>query len=448
MFATVHTCRRLFTCLVVSALVLLFAQAQAAAQTIDVVKTESGLTAWLISDETVPIITMRFLFKNGATLDPEGREGTAELLTTLFDEGAGEMDSRAFQRTLQDLSMGLGFNAGRDSLSGSLSTLSANKEAAFEMLRLAINEPLFDDEAIERMRAQLLVGARSRESNPDTIATRTMARQIFDDHPYRRSSTGTPESLEAITRDDLITAYDTLLTRDHLVIAVVGDISADELGPLIEHAFVGLPQTADRPELMDAEIAFGGAVGIEFDSPQTLIRLVGPGLSQKDPDYLAAIVMNQILGGGGLTSRLFREVRERRGLTYGVSTGLLPLKAASLFMGGTATAADKAAETIDVMRAELERMATEGPTADEVEAAKSYLIGSYALRFDTSGSIAGQLLGIQVDDLGIDYFGRRNDLVRAITLEDVRRAAQRILASEPFTWVIVGAGAEELAAGL
>ncbi len=382
----------------------------------------------------------RLRLSGGAAQDPADKPGVANLLSTLLDEGAGEFDSAAFQLKLDETAVRLGFSADHDSFTGSLATLSTRKDQAFDLLALALTKPRFDPEPIERMRAAIVAQLKSEETDPDHIASVLFSSKTFPDHPYGRPDDGTPETLAAITRDDVVTFHAEKLARDNLVIGVVGDIGPEDLKPLLDKAFGGLPAKAVLTPVPEAVPVTGLTLSATVNEPQTVIRFATVGLKRDDKDFMAAFVMNHILGGGTFSSRLYNEIREKRGLAYTVWSALAAYDHTGLFLAGTSTRAEKAAESERIMREEIERMATGGPTEKELADAKRYLTGNYALRFDSSGKIAEQLVGLQQDGLPIDYFQTRNALVEAVTLEDVKRAAKRILDQTP-TVVTVGPAA-------
>jgi zinc protease len=411
----------------------------AGAMEIKKVTSPGGIEAWLVEDDTVPLVAMDFAFRNaGSAQDPVGKEGLANLLSSLLDEGAGDIASEAFQAKLADLAVKMSFDASRDAFTGELTTLAENRDAAFDLLRLAMTEPRFDPEPIARMKAQVVSGIRRNERDPEAIAGRLWSETAFPGHPYGRPTTGTESSVGAVGRTDLADFRRRAFARDNLVVAVVGAIDAKELGTLLDKTFGGLAAKSELATIPDVAPKSGGVAFRELPIPQTIIQFGGPGLKRDDPDFIPAFVMNHILGGGTFSSRLFEEIREKRGLAYGVDTYLLAYDHAGAFAGGTSTRADKAGETMSLIEKEVRRMADEGPTAAELAAAKRFLTGSYPLRFDTSGKIASQLLGIQLDNLGIDYVEKRNALIEAVTLEDVRRVAKRILDSGALTVVTVG----------
>jgi zinc protease len=409
----------------------------AAATTVQRVVSPGGIEAWLVEEHAVPMIAVDFSFEGGSAQDPVGREGLADLMSTLLDEGAGDLAAQAFQAKLEDLSIELSFADRRDRFDGEMKTLSENRDAAFDLLALSVNAPRFDAEAVDRMRAQALAGLRRAEKNPDAIAGRRLSEALFPGHPYGRPAEGTEATLAAIAPAELKDAHHRLFVKRGLKVAVVGDIDAATLAPLLDRVFGKLPESGPRSPVAEVAPAIGGRLDVALPIPQAVIRLGGVGLKRDDPDFLAAYVMNHILGGGSFSSWLYREVREKRGLAYSVTTGLAPLVHTGLFVGAVGTRADAAEETLALIRTEIARMRDVGPSEAELASAKAFLIGSYPLRFDTSDKIAGALLSIMVDGLGIDWIDRRNAAIEAVGLDDVRRVARRLFSSEPKV-VVVG----------
>lgn len=427
--------------LLAAAAVFLLAGAPAA-QAVDIERVVSpeGIEAWLVTESAVPVVTMSLAFRGGASQDPEDRPGTAQMVAGLLDEGAGELDSQAFQQRLQETHVELSFSARRDTFRGQMRTLAENLDEGFDLLRMALTEPRFDEDAVERRRSQALAGLRRQLQDPRTVASRNWSEAVFgEDHPYGRPVEGTLDSVDEIAIEDLRRFHETKLARDNLVVAVVGDIDAETLAPKLDEVFGGLPESADLTPVPPVDMPERDEeIVVEMDIPQTVMHFGRQGLVRDDDDFLAAYVANHILGGGSFTSRLYQEVREDRGLAYGVYSYLQSLEATGLFLGGVATRNDRAGESLSLIRDEVRRMAREGPTEEELEDAKRYLIGAYPLRFDNSGSIAGQLVQIQLNDLGIDYVNIRNELVEALTIDDVRRAARRLLEDGELLVTLVG----------
>lgn len=403
-----------------------------AAVEIQEVTSRSGVTAWLVEEYSVPIIAMRFAFEGGSTQEPDGREGLAGLMTGLFDEGAGDLDSDAFQERMADSGVEIGFNSTRDAIFGSMRALAEDRDEAFALLRLAIQEPRFDEAPVERIRAQLVARIKASARDPGTEGDIAWARAVYGDHPYARRDQGSEESLGAVTVDDLRAFHRRTFARDNLHVGVVGAIDAETLRETLDFLFADLPETADIVPVGRADLRLEQEIRVDHDLPQTSIRIAYPGIQRDSPDFFPAFMMNQILGGGTFSSWLFNEVRERRGLAYGISSALVSRAHASALMIGTSTRADRAEEAIAVIRAEIRRMAEEGPSEEELAAAKRYVIGAYAINnLDSSGAIARTLVQLQLEDLGIDYIERRAEIIEAVTLDEVRAAARKLLVGEP-----------------
>jgi zinc protease len=409
------------------------------AATIQEVTSASGIKAWLVEDYTVPIIAMNIAFRGGAAQDPDGKSGLANLMSGLLDEGAGDLDSRAFQARLEDLSVELSFDAGADAFYGNLRTLSINADQAFELFRVAVNEPRFDAEPVARIRSQVLANLRAAETNPNEIVSRRWSETLFPGHPYGRPNDGTTESVATISAYDLNAFHARTMARDNLYIVIVGAIDAAGAAKAVETMFGKLPPHAELVPVPETAPALGQTEHVALRVPQTIIRFGGPGLKRDDPDFIAAYVADEILGGGVFSSRLYKAIREERGLAYSVGTSLIPFDHAGAFVAATSVDATSADAALQIMREEISRLATDGPTAEELAATKDYLIGNFALRFDSSQKIARNLLSFQLDGLGIDYVDRRNEMIRAVTLADVKRVAERLW-SGSLSVVTVGPG--------
>ena len=424
----------IITCLT---LVLWFAPAHAIE--IKEVTSPGGIRAWLVESKSIPLIAMQFSFEGGSTSDPVGKEGTAHFITGMLDEGAGDLDSAAFQSRRDELAVKISFDSGTEQFEGSLQTLSKNRAEAFSLLKKALTSPHFENEAMERVRQQFLLSARDDEQDPDKIASRAWMNLAFAGQPYARRSNGTPDSIAKITPDDLRAAHKLIFSRNGLKVAVVGDIDAATLGQSLDEIFGDLPNTEPPKPVTSAKVAKGPQVKvIDRDIPQSIIVFGHEGILRNDPDFIPAFVMSQILGGGGFNSRLTTEVREKRGLTYGVGFGLSPMDHAGLYAGSLGTRNEKAGDALAVVKETLKKMADEGPTQTELDDMKTFLTGSYALRFDSDDKIAGQLLGLQQQRLGIDYVNKRNGLVEAVTLEQVKAQAKRLIDSDHLIVTVVG----------
>lgn len=411
----------------------------ASAMNIQTVKSPGGIEAWLVEDKSVPLVALRFAFSGGNTQDPVGKTGVAHFVSSMLDEGAGDLNSRAFQERMEELAMRMSFSDTRDTFFGSFQSLSENLEPASDLLKLALNAPRFDDDAVSRIRKQLMASLAYAAKDPQRIASKAWNAAAFPDHPYGLVTTGTAESLKTISADDLRNFVKTNFARDNLKVVAVGDIDTETLGKLLDKVFGDLPETASLREVPNISLPKGGKQEIiELDVPQSVAIFGLPGLARKDPDFIPAFVLNHILGGGGFSSKLMEEVREKRGLAYSVYSYLNPLDRSAVMQGSVATKNEAIAESLSVIRTELEKIANDGPSAEDLKGAQDYLTGSYALRFDSNSKIATQLLGIQVEELGKEYVDTRNAQIEAVTLEDIKRAASRFLDPDNLITVIVG----------
>jgi len=412
---------------------------EAHAMKIQEIVSPGGIKAWLVEEHSVPLIAVRFAFDGGNVEDPQGKEGVANFLTAMMDEGAGDLTSTDFQEKMEEIAARLSFDDTRDYVYGSFETLSANRDAAVALVKLAITKPRFDADAVERIRSQLQAGIVFANRDPNRVAGRAWSELAYPGHPYGRPANGTPESIAAITRDDLETYRRRVFAKDTLKVVVVGDIDAKATGEMLDHLFAGISGKAQLSTVPKKAPGPGPKLSvIEMDVPQSVAQFGLPGLERKDKDFIPAFVVNQILGGGGFASRLMEEVREKRGLAYSVYSYMSNYRESALFAGGVATKNEDIAQSLEVIKGQLKSMAEEGPSQAELDNAKSYLTGSFALRFDTNAKIANQLLGFLVDDYGIDYVDRRNALISAVTIEDAKRAAKRVLDSDALIVTVVG----------
>jgi zinc protease len=397
-----------------------------------------GIEAWFVQDATVPLIAMEYAFGGGAAQDPANKPGLGNMVASLLDEGSGDMDSKTYHERLDRRAIELSFTSSRDNFRGSLRMLKENKDEAYDLLRSALTAPRFDATDIERIRNQVLSSLRRESTNPTSLAGKKFLEVAYGSHPYGRGANGTLESVPTINVEDLRAYVGQVIARDTLRIAVVGDVDPDTLGKLLDKTFGGLPAKGNLTPVADVvaskppQRAF-----VPLDVPQTVVTFGGPGILRHDPDFMAGYVVNHILGGGGLSSRLYREVREKRGLAYSVYESLMWMDHSALFIGNTGTRADRAGETIDAIEQEIRRIAEEGPTQKELDDAKSYLKGSQMLALDTSSKLAQALLQYQLDKLPIDYIEKRNALVDAVTLEAAKRASKRLWGQGLLT-VVVG----------
>ncbi len=409
-----------------------------AAVEIQEVTSPGGITAWLVEEDAVPFTALELRFRGGGSIDREGKRGAISLMTATIEEGAGELDAQGFAIARDELAASFRFDVSRDALSVSARFLTENRDEAMALLKLALTQPRFDDEAIERVRAQVLSNLRSDANDPNTIAGERLNALAYGDHPYATSLDGTLESVAALTREDILNAYSDVIVKDRVYVGATGDITADELGALLDDLLGELPAGgAPLPEPVDLQLT--GGVSVEtLNVPQSVTLFAHAGIPRDDPDFFPAFVANEVFGGSGLQSRLSLEVREERGLTYGIGSYLINWDHANLLLGQFASANNRVSEAIDVVMDEWAKVAEEGVSEEELATAKTYLTGAYPLRFDSNASIARILVGMQIDGLPIDYIETRNGKVEAVTVDDVKRVAKRLYRPDALRFVVVG----------
>lgn len=396
-----------------------------------------GIEAWLFSDATVPIIVLRAYWRGGAASEPASLTGVTGIMADMMTEGSGDLDANAFKERLQDLNMALSFGANWDGVGMSLTTLSENRDAAFEMARLALRHPRFDAAPLDRIKRQQLVGIRTRETNPSFIANLALDQALYPEHPYARRTS--VEHIASIDRAALNARRLALFNRATLQVTIVGDIDAESAARALDTMFADLPTGVAPPPAETAALRAPTPLIVRpLPQPQSLVLFAAPGIQDEDPDWIPLAVANYILGGGGFSSRLMREVREQRGLVYGIGTSPSVRDQIAMLRGSAQSENEDVAEAIAVTRAEMARLYTEGATQTEVNDAITYLTGSFPLGIDSNAKIASVLHSYQIAGRDIDYINRRNDLIRAVTLEDVNRVIRRLFDPAAFTFVVVG----------
>ncbi|MFC2966645.1 M16 family metallopeptidase [Acidimangrovimonas pyrenivorans] len=405
---------------------------------VQAVTSPHGIKAWLVENHDLPFTALEIRFRGGSSLDAPGKRGAVNLMAGLLEEGAGDMNAQQFAAARDALAAHFRFNSSDDDVSISARFLSENRAKAIALLKQAIVHPRFDPDAIDRVRGQVISNIKSDAKDPNAIAGNTFYRLAFGSHPYGSSDQGTLESVKALTRQDMVDAHAATMARDRVYVAAAGDITPEQLGKLVDTLLDGLPAKGAPMPGPAKDLLTGGTTVVPFDTPQSVILFGEEGLKRHDPDFFPAYVMNEILGGGRFSARLMTEVREKRGLTYGVYSYLAPMDHAQLIMGSLASDNAKAGEAIKVIKQQWAKMAEDGVTKEELDAAKTYLTGSYPLRFDGNSRIARILVGMQMDHLPIDYIATRNKRMEAVTVADVNRVAKRLLKPENLRFVVVG----------
>ncbi len=402
------------------------------------ITTKGGIKVWLVEETSIPFIALEVQFKGGTSLDAQDKAGATYLMTGLLEEGSGDMDATDFSRATEELAASFGYDAGRDTVSISAQILTENQSQSLALLKQALMQPTFNQTAFDRVKKQVISIVKSSQTDPNDIAGRTIRTLAYPDHPYSQPREGTVETVEMLTVEDIQAAYQAAFAKDRMYVSVVGDITAAELGPLLDDLLGDLPDKGPALPQKTAFSAPGGLTVVDFDTPQTVAIWAHSGIDRGDPEFFAAYLLNHIMGGSGFTARLTQEVREKRGLTYGVYSYLAPYDYVSIVGGSVSSSNDRIKTAIDVIQDEWRKMADIGVTEAELIAAKKYLTGAYPLRFDGNGRIAGLLVGMQRQGLPIDYPKTRNDTINAVTLEQVNSVAKWLLKPDAMRFVVVG----------
>lgn len=400
--------------------------------------TPGGVSVWLVEEPSIPILSLRMAWTAGETNDPVGVEGLTNAMVYHMNEGAGELDAQGFFKGMEELNMSFSCGASNESTFCNASMLTDNADDSFEMIALALAEPRFDDGPFERFLREQEVGLKTRETNPQYLASRARAAALYPDHAYARETSA--ESVAAITQDAMRAQKDLLMVKEGMLVTAVGAMSPEELAPLIDQAVAGLPESSETAETSDVVLGAPKTepVIVDLPQPQSLVTFAAPAMKREDPDFYTAVVLNYTFGGGGFESRLMKDLRVEKGLTYGVYTQVSSQDKIQLWSGGGQTKNESAGEFIAGVKANMETMVADGMTEEELANAKAYLTGSYPLGFDSNAKIAARMMGVRLDELPVDFFDKRNAMVEAVTLEDVNRVAAEYLSPDNFTFVVVG----------
>ncbi|MDB5379318.1 MAG: insulinase family protein [Rubritepida sp.] len=397
---------------------------------------QGGITAWLVEDHSVPVVSLAWAWPQGAAADPRGKEGLASLSAAMLPEGAGDLSNVGFADALMDAGIGLSFTGGRDSFEGSFRALTDALPEAVRLARLAMTQPRLDAEALSRVRARALLASRQSLETPAGLARRAFWEAGFPTFTAGRLST--PESIAAIGQDDIRACLGAQLTRGNLLVTASGAIDAAGLKALLAELFGALPEhpIPDTPPLPN--LAEFGVTLRPKAAPQSTLVFGQDGLLPTDPDWEAFQVALRILAGGGFTSRLMKSVREERGLTYGIGAGLDLLFGRAVIIGNVQTANASVGEVWSLIRSAWTEMAAHGPTEAEVADALAFLGGSLPLQFTDSRRTASLLLNLRQTGRAPDWLAGRPARLAAIDRARVARVAARVLKPDGLVLAVSG----------
>lgn len=424
-------------------LVLLFALVPAAQAGLKIEhwQTASGARVYFVENHDLPILDVSVNFAAGSARDSRAKAGLAGLTQHMAKLGAAGMSDEEISRRSADVGAVLGGSVDADRASFTLRTLSSQRERsqALDIFTRILQQPDFPAAVLEREKARIIAGLREAATQPESLSDKAFASALYGDHPYGLPGDGEPETVAAITRDDLLGFYRSHYAARGAVIAIIGDITRAGAGELAESLTRGLPQGGEvvpLPAVRYPESA--REVKIAHPAAQSHILLGYPGVKRGDPDYFPLYVGNYILGGGGFVSRLTEEVREKRGMAYSVYSYFLPLADLGPFQIGLQTKREQAGQALALVRETLQRFIRQGPTAKELLAAKQNIIGGFPLRIDSNGKILDYLAVIGFYGLPLSYLDDFNQQVDKVTVAQIKDAFARRIDPGKLVTVIVG----------
>ena len=397
----------------------------------------SGARVLFVESRVLPIIDIQVDFVAGAAYDPPGKSGLAGLTRGLLDSGAGELDEEKIADRLADIGARLGGGTDNDRASLSLRSLSSKREreAAIDLMRLVLQQPVFSASVLEREKSRSVAGIQEADTRPASIAAKRFLAALYPAHPYGRSAT--VESIEKISREELMAFHRAHFGARRAFVSIIGDISRAEAEAIAQHLTLGLPDAPAEVSLPDTAMPVRGTERIDHPASQAHIHLGLPAVRRGDQDYIPLLVGNYILGGGGFVSRLMKEVREKRGYAYSVYSYFQPQKQLGPFQIGLQTKREQASDALRVVEDVLNEFLARGPTEAELKAAQRNLADGFPLRIDSNRKLLEYLAVMGFYGLPLSYLDDFPRKVEAVTVADIRAAFARHVKLEHIVTVIV-----------
>lgn len=403
----------------------------------------NGVQLVLATQSSVPMVAIACLVDGGARLDPPGKAGLAGLTASLLGEGTKGRSSQEIARLVDSLGASLRTSAGQDWIEVGATVLARDFETGVDLIARSLREPTFPPEEVSRIRTEVLGELKASDDNPHMVAQRAFRKATFGNAPYGHPVDGTPEAVKRLSREDVVAFHRREIVPGRTLCAMVGDVSVERMREVATRLLGGW-EAAGTPAAEPSPAPTPPARTVLVDMPVTQANIaIGQiGVARSSPDYFPILLMNHVLGGGGFTSRLMQKIRTEGGLAYGVSSSFASTRLPGPFQVVLQTKVASVAEAIRLVRGEIRRLHDEGATAEELEAAKDFLTGNFALRLDSSSKLAGFLAQVQYFGLGDDYVARYAERVRAVTVADVRRVAVEHLHPDALVEVVVGPAGE------
>ncbi|MEE2694983.1 MAG: pitrilysin family protein [Pseudomonadota bacterium] len=401
-------------------------------------KTESGIEFWFVEDKSIPIVSLSYSFKGGASLDHDNKAGISNLMTSLMDEGTRNLSASEFKDLMKINGMKMYFSTEKDRIDGVFQIITSQIDDGFSLFYEALNHPRFDEREIEKIKKQIEASIRIDESDIPKIASDKFNHFFFNKHSFSRKVKGTLDSITRISKDDLISFHKEAFTRNNLNIGVAGNVSERQIKKYVEMVFGKLSNAGESRRLETFPPMPSGKEFYKIETPQTTVLFGHSGLSRNDKNFFAIRIANYVLGGGGFQSRLYKNIREKRGLVYSVYSYLLSYQNDGVIIGGFRTRNKSVTETIKRVRDEWKKIERKGITKNELDDAKAYYNGSFTRNFTSTLSIAKLLQIVQYYNLGENYFEERKELIDSLKLDEINNLISEFFKSEELFFMIVG----------
>ena len=402
--------------------------------------TENGMRVLFVEANEIPMLQVSVAFAAGNTRDPDEKLGLSSLTSTLLDDGAGELDADELAAALDSMGIEFGSSSSKDMSRASLKTLTDAPilDRAVDLFATILAEPQFPEDALERERGRALVGLQRHKQSPDSVASEAFWGAMYPDHVYGRFGAGNEETLAGITRDDIAEFHRRYFVARNGVMVMVGAVDRGLAERIANRVSQGLEQGERAESIPMVEDPAADDLMIDFPSQQSHVSLGHPSIERGNDDYIPFYVGNYTLGGSSFVSLLGEEVRENRGLAYSVYSYLNPMYRRGPFVVGFQTRNDQRDMTIELAREIVTRYVEEGPTQEQLDAAKKHITGAFPLATDSNSKIAGFLLSVAFYDLPLDYLDTYIGRVEAVTVDQVRDVLQRYIHPDRFVQVVVG----------
>lgn len=429
-----------YVLVIMSVLSLVFTSFVAAAPKIQSWQSQTGANVFFVAEHNIPIIDIAITFDAGSARDGENY-GLSQLTSSLLDEGAAGISADQISQGFDEVGAQYGVSARRDSVSMSLRSLidTAILQAAVTNFTRVLTQPDFPEDALNRQRNRLLINIRGKQQSPGVLANDAFFATVFGEHSYASPVSGIEKTVSALTRSDVVNFHKLYYVAENATVAIVGDLTTKQARSIVESLFKDLPRGAKpKPIAVVDDLQKSVDITLNYSSAQAHILLGQTGVKRGDEDYFAFYVGNHILGGGGMVSRLFEEVREKRGLSYSVSSYFLPMREKGVFIASLQTRTDQTQIALDVLKENLQAFIEDGPNEVELDAAKQNITGGFPLRLNSNKKVLNYISMIGFYGLPNDYLDVFNANVNAVTVKQIKNVFKRRLSLDNFVTVIVG----------